>query len=278
MNELRELQLAELAILKNLVKRFNYHDLTYFLIGGTLLGAVRHNGFIPWDDDIDIGMPRNDYERLISLIKANQFKTKYRIRHYSIDDTYEHFFIKVENPSFPVIDNSGSVSKKAYAWVDIFPLDGHPSSGYKRKVFEASLMIKRGILMISKFDTVVLTKPNRPIYERVIISLNKIINFSKFFNTRKINQLLDKQLKKNSYDKNEYISCFMGAYKLKEVYKKEWVEELVPYQFEDTFFLGPAKYDEFLSQIYGDYMKLPNIEERGFHNITIVGENSEEVY
>lgn len=275
MNELRRLQLAELNIMKKMIPIFELYDLTYFLIGGSLLGAVRHKGFIPWDDDIDIGMPRQDYDNLIKLVKLGKINTDLNIRHFEIDKDYKHFFIKVEDHSFPILDNSGSVSIESYAWVDIFPIDGHPSPGFYRKIFDLRLMVKRGLLMTSKFENVVLTKKNRPLYEKIIIALNRKIKLSNFFDTRKLNKNIDKQLRKNSLIEKKYFSNFMGAYKLKEIYDKTWIEELVPFQFEDTTFMGPKNYDSFLKHLYGDYMKLPEINDRGYHNIEVIGEENE---
>ena len=98
---LRYLQLLELKIFKNLIQLFEYHHLNYFILGGTLLGAIRHKGFIPWDDDIDIGMPRNDYNKFLDLYK-NKLNKELIIRNFKNDKRYKKYFTKVENINHPI--------------------------------------------------------------------------------------------------------------------------------------------------------------------------------
>ena len=142
-NILRNVQLAELDILK-LVKRIcDKYDIKYSLHGGTLLGAVRHGGFIPWDDDIDIGMPRPDYEEFMRIVR--DFLPEHMIyRNFRIGNEDTIFFSRVEDSSIQVEDSSAIKKRNRNAWIDIFPLDGMPKNVIVRKIKEASCNIKTG--------------------------------------------------------------------------------------------------------------------------------------
>ena len=119
--ELRKLQLTEIEVLDEIVRICKKHKLQYFLLAGTCLGAVRHSGFIPWDDDIDIGMPREDYEKFLN-IALDELDEKYFLQYYKTDENYYLGFAKVRKNNTSFI-TKGFEKKKGHQgfFVDIFP-------------------------------------------------------------------------------------------------------------------------------------------------------------
>ena len=130
---LRKLQLAELEVLKEVVRICDKYKITYYISGGTYLGAVRHKGFIPWDDDVDIAMPREDYEIFLQLAEQ-ELNSKYKLVTYKKDDNYLYYPSKIETDEMKVINHSVNNEKNFNAWIDIFPLDGMPNNFIRNKI------------------------------------------------------------------------------------------------------------------------------------------------
>lgn len=151
---LRKLQLIELDIPKQVIDLCNRHRLRYYLLGGTFLGAVRHKGFIPWDDDIDIGMPRTDFERFCELAPTELQKPLGFVS-FRTNAGHIYFHPRVYNYNSRVVDRSGVKEKETHAWIDIFPLDGMPKTGAARKLYGFYLLFLRLLFMHSQFDKIV---------------------------------------------------------------------------------------------------------------------------
>ncbi|WP_051004336.1 LicD family protein [Treponema primitia] len=148
---LRDIQLIELAILKQVLAIIKSNNLTYFLLGGTLLGAVRHQGFIPWDDDIDIGMPRPDYEKFIEVVNK-LLPGNLQLKHFKLDEKYKKYPIRIEDIRYQVQRND-AIQKSIYnVWIDIFPLDGMPGNPLGRSIHKLRLLFRRLLLQYSKFN------------------------------------------------------------------------------------------------------------------------------
>lgn len=268
---LRELQLAELEILKDIVKVCELNDIEYFLSGGTLLGAVRHKGFIPWDDDVDIAMPREDFEKFIR-IAPEMLSVEHKLKTYQLEDTFLSYVPKVVNESILVEDLSGMIRKEIPAWVDVFPLDGITDSPFIKPIFKVRLLYRRCIYKISCFeDIVAVAELDRPLVERVIIFLCKNLKIQKLFSTKKQLIKLDKLLKTYDSVSSNYYMNFMGAYKLKQIVHKDIYGNGGKYRFEQYEFNGPEDYDSYLKHFYGDYMELPPKSKRNKH-YTSIGE------
>lgn len=267
---LRKLQLAELDILKEVVKICEREKLNYCLLGGTFLGAVRHKGFIPWDDDIDIGMPRPDYEKFFD-IATKELPEQFIYRNFKKGNESTIFFSRVEDSSVMVEDSSAIKTRRRYAWIDIFPLDGMPNNKFLRKVHQFNLLFKRLLVQYSQFSTIVNQDlPNRPWHEALLIKLGNVIDFEKMLDTNKCMINLEKALTKYSYHESEYAVNFYGIYKFKEMFKKTIYEDTVLYEFEDSTFLAPRMFDVVLTQLYGDYMTLPPEQDRNKHHTKVV--------
>ena len=267
---LRKLQMIELDILKQVIAVCKKYNLCYFLLGGTFLGAVRHQGFIPWDDDIDIGMPRADFERFCEIAET-ELKEPLGFVSFRNNEEHIYFHPRVYNYNSKVIDRSGIKEKETFAWIDVFPLDGMPKNWLVRKLYGFYLLFLRLLFMYSQFDKIVnVSLKKRVWYERVLIAIGKVIKFDKILNTHKIMEKLDNTMKKRKYETSAYVGNFMGAYKMKEVFPKKYYEETAEYPFEDILCPAPKDYDAILSQMYGDYMTPPEKERQNKHNTEVI--------
>lgn len=262
---LRDLQLCELEITKNVLEICRRHNLRVFMIGGTFLGAVRHGGFIPWDDDIDLAFSREDYETFLK-VAPQELKEGYRLRYFKTDDSMEYYPAQIVDPSFEILDTSAQVAKTRQAWIDLFPIDGMPKSELGRKLHKYRLLYLRMMLKFSQFSTVVAVGlKNRPLHERVLIAVGKHLPLEKILNTKKRMLLIDRALKKYPYETASHAVNFMGAYKFRELFPREIYHDLKEFPFEDISLLGPVEYDAYLTKLYGDYMSPPPTDEQNKH-------------
>ena len=267
-DNLRALQLAELDILKNVLALFEKHGITYFALGGTMLGAVRHKGFIPWDDDIDIGVPREDYERLTEVFK--ELPEHLFFDSVEADPDYLHYFAKVENRRFQIHSKRSVNGETEYAWVDLFPLDGMPNSGWRRKIHGWAILAHRAMYVIARFDeTANLARENRPFSERVMIWGVKAFRLQRLFSKQRTRRSMDRTLKRFPYATSNYNLNAMGAYKLREMFNKEVFGEGRLYPFEDIEIRGAQDYETYLTQMYGDWRTPADLTHHKVTEITV---------
>ena len=268
--DLRKLQLVELDILKEFVRICNKNNYTYYISGGTYLGAVRTKSFIPWDDDIDVAMPREDYEKFIKNVHK-ELNKKYDFHHYKETKNYYHYFAKIVDNSVKVVNNSSKNAKTEPVWIDIFPLDGMPKNKIKLLFHKFVLLVKRALLQFSCFDDIVnLKSKNRPLIERFLIFIGTHFNIGKHLDPIKRLNSIDKSLKKYPASSSWCYVNFMGSYKFKSIIDKKVYGKGRLYDFESLKLNGPYDYDTYLTQIYGDYMNPPKENEKNKHNTELV--------
>lgn len=256
-NDIEKIQQSSFEILKLLIEFFEKYSLTYYLAGGTFLGAVRHQGFIPWDDDIDISMPRNDYEKFLTLIHSE--KPDYiDVKNFKIDSSYRHFITRVLDKRYNVEEiRTKEITNPA---VDIFPIDGSPNNKVKRAIYYKKIMGMRYAISLSNRDMIDMNR-NRSFLEQLVVTIAKKIPFENIIDSQKIKTILEQSMTKYSMDESEYSGCLMGAYRIKEMVLTEYYGESKLYDFEGIKARGPEKSDEYLTALYGDYMKIPSKEE-----------------
>ena len=266
-HKLSRLQEAELAIFKVFIDICTKEKLTWFICGGSFLGAIRHQGFIPWDDDIDVAMPRPDFEKFIKLapkyLPDNLYLSTYKLQ--------EHFTLvaMIINKNKDFILNNSAKQVKTGAWIDILVIDGAPKPGIRRKVFAVKYMYYRMMNQFAHFNEVVNLNKKRPWYEKIAIKFAQITNIEEHLNRIKIGDNFHRLLKSNSYESSDEVATFMGAAKMNEILPKTVYGTGTDYMFEGIKVKGPDKYDEYLSHFYGDYMTPPPIDQRNRHNVTI---------
>lgn len=260
----------ELLMLSEFIRICNKFNLKYYMLGGTLLGAVRHRGFIPWDDDIDLGMPREDFEKFKQVVNKEIIKPFYCENDKDIK-SYKLAYMKFCDSDTKVYWEHNGEKKVVNLWMDIFPIDGMPRNFFKRKIHEISYLYTRMMVNLSQLSDIVdFEKRNRPIHERLIITLSKFLSLEKFLNYDRRQENYIKTISKYKVSE-KYSGNYTGAYKLRELVPSEYFGNGKLLEFEGLQVKGPDKFNDYLEAIYGnDFMELPPIDSRQSHGLEIV--------
>lgn len=264
LTQLDILKQIELELLDEFVRICNKYKLNYFLSGGSCLGAIRHSGFIPWDDDIDVSMPRDDYQRFIELAPI-ELNSQYVLQCYETEENCGLIFAKIRK--------KGTVYSEVYShhidmsqgiWIDIFPYDYLPDNTneqekqYRKVQFYKNLYIiksgyklpqgKRGVSALAYY------------FAKIML----------YFVPRKF--LIEKLAKSMTLFKagGEWVIPFGGAHTFNEErMPSSMMEEYIDVPFEGRTCKTLKQYDKYLSKLYGEYMQIPPEDKRpsGFHNV-----------
>lgn len=221
------------------------NDLRYSLGGGTLLGAVRHKGFIPWDDDVDIMMPRKDYNIFVNLFNGSQ--PQLYCAKFSVADGCYFPYAKIyyKNTVLKEIDTLMSTP----IFIDIFPIDAYPNSLYSRKIYIFSVTILKGLLHLKLLSWI---KYSGFSIKRFLGKIVSSITPASF-----IYALLNALLSCCTYERANYLGVSLGRYAERECYPKYVFKDFVELEFEGHKVWAIREYDQYLRQHYGEYMKLP---------------------
>ena len=271
MDDIRRLQLEELEILKYFIRVCEENGLRYFLLGGTLLGAVRHKGFIPWDDDVDVCMPREDLNRLADLFASGEHVYEYVS--YETAPEYRYSWPRLISRNMKIINRSAVKPREEYAWIDLIPLDGFPDEGVKRKLHKIKLSFWWDLNQILQFDELVDQKRKRSAAGQIAVKgaslfkgLGKMIDFHTCL--KKLNETLMEY----PYDSDtKDVINYLAAYGFNEVFPRGCFKTVVQKEFEGVMMNCPGNYDKVLKTIYDvNYMELPPESERNKHNSEII--------
>lgn len=255
---------VDMDIAKEVLRICEKHGLTYYMLGGTMLGAIRHKGFIPWDDDIDLGMPRDDYERFLALA-PEELASHLKLVNYRTDPNYMYYITRILDTETTVIEERiGNDNKYTHASIDIFPIDGTPNNGILRKIYYFRVMYHRALMSLCYKDSID-RKRKRSKKEKLLLWIMEHIPVNKLTSPYKQKCKIDKLLRKQKIEGSKYIGNIMGAYRTREIVPAEYYGEGAMYPFEDMHMRGLAMYDEYLTYTYGDYMQLPPEESRKTH-------------
>ena len=259
--EVKEYQLAMLDYIDSLCEE---NQLTYSLAGGTLLGAIRHGGYIPWDDDIDLIMPRKDYESLLQLIISEN--SRYQVMDHRYNKEYYYPFAKIVD-SFTELNESGFRHINGYGvYIDIFPVDNVPQDKNERTRY-----VKKMEKMRKRFYKRLFAEFGEVQSVKVVDVRTAIVScMNSFENLISSIHSCDEWINKILFCASKYRTCetqyagviVNGYYKEKEIMEKKVFETVEKRKFENREYYCTKYYNIYLSKLYGDYMQLPPEDKR----------------
>ena len=261
---LPKLHNCQLIIAREIKRICDENNIKYFIIAGTLLGAIRHGGFIPWDDDMDIGMLREDYEKFIEIAKKD-LKEDFFLQTTETDANYGLPFAKILLKGTVLVEATAGSNAKKGIFVDVFPFDNVPESDEMRENHnKQTYFYKR--LLLAKLNYNVCAKNDY--VKRAVYFALKIV--SAFYSHDKLVKKLENEITKYNGKQSEDIVNIGGAYGYKkETIKAQWVKETVEIPFEDMTISAPVDYIKYLETFYGDYMTPPPEDKRyNRHSVT----------
>lgn len=258
---LRDLQNEEFKILLEIDRICRKHGIKYFLNAGTLLGAVRHKGFIPWDDDIDICMPLKDYKRFKKASKK-ELSNEYFLQSFDTDLT-SIWYTKIRKNGTTAIETG--CSDKPYhqgVWVDVFPLIGVKNDSQWLKFIAERAGFAKKLLNI---------KNNYINEDKNLSAVKKMHKIVPLWAVRLFAKMIYMTTFK-SPEKYKFCYCLWAQKKFKAKYNSALFSESCEVEFEGRMFPSPKNWDEYLTIEYGDYMTPPPPEKRngGFHTLEVV--------
>ncbi len=278
LKKIRKIQLEELKLIKAFKEVCEKEHLQYFMIGGTMLGAVRHKGFIPWDDDADFMLPREDYDKLIK--KAPEyFHGPIRLENYLLDRNYIYYYSKLSTSRIKVEIAGRGKPREENLSIDILPWDGMPKNPVLFWLHPFRVLAMRALYSYSVFEEKVpLNAVRRSKIVKFLVYIGKHVKIGKLFSKDARWHALDNTLKQYPTRRSEWylhgggwIMEGMGPKGVKDIYRKDMFGEGAFYEFEGLQLRGPKDYDTYLTQHYGDYMTPPPESERFGHNFLPVG-------
>ena len=255
---LRELREIEIEILKMFRDFCNENNIQYFLSNGTLLGAVKYGGFIPWDDDVDLFVPRGDYDRMLALFKDSE---RYKLLAFERNSAYRYPFAKLCDMTTRKVEEGYNNGAEIGVDIDIFPLDAWASDLpiAKKEVTRMKLyMFCLGLIKLGRPDS---TNVLKCCATAILMGMCKLLG-SEFFIRRII-----KLSRKCNVSHSRYVGCKAWCiYGTKEVIPAEVFADVTYVEFEGETFPAPIGYDTYLTSLYGDYRSDPPKEKQKTHH------------
>lgn len=234
-------------------------NIRYYAAGGTFLGAVRHKGFIPWDDDADVVVPRPDYQRMINVFKReNNIIGNYCLEGVDSKNVdYLYPICKLYDMNTTLVERKRIICKRG-VYLDIAPLDGVGND------FEECKRYYRKIDILNRFldARICEFRSERSLYKNIAIAVARCIP-NRIVDEKKMLLYIDRKAQQVSFETSKYVGHLTSCYRYKEIMKKDIFGVPKLYEFEGNKIYGPEYGTEYLDNIYGNWKKLPPIEKRG---------------
>ncbi|EIW6614549.1 LicD family protein [Clostridium perfringens] len=264
-DELRKLQCIQKEILTHVHNICVDNNIEYFIIAGTLLGAVRHKGFIPWDDDIDIGMTRDNYE------KFNKIASKFLAEGYELQNIYEdkncpfaYSKVRKKNTKFIEYCNR-NLEMMNGIYIDIFPFDNVPDNEFERKIHYKKVKLILKLFIYNSTPDITQEPVNLSL--KIKFLLRRIIhNILKRIPKKYLFNILDNEMKKYRNTNTKYKAMLLNGVYMWESISKDTLYPLIQLEFEKNKYFAPNDYNQYLTDVYGDYLKLPPENKRIGHS------------
>lgn len=251
--DLKGSQRILLELAKEVCRVADRHGIPVFMVGGTMLGAIRHKGFIPWDDDMDFGVTYNHFFELIDILKK-ELPARYECVCYEDKKPTVSFFFKVEDTATVVDDPCIDlpISEKKGLSIDIFPIVSCSDENGPAMTEKVQKILFRGKMRIIPQNASL----GKKLAKRVLVFF---MGGSNVKEKRKVKAILDATPAGDKY-------CNVASPQFwRVIWPKETFDELERYTFEDTSFLGPRDYDAYLTRCYNNYLELPPENKRRTH-------------
>lgn len=240
------------------------HGIYYTLAGGTLLGAIRHKGFIPWDDDIDINMPREDFEKLRKLLKQEKISKNISFKDI---DTKENMYPYIKLVDNRTIQESKDSKNQTGIWIDVFPVDKVlENEEAQKKQFKNARFWRAGIISLN-----VNIKESKGIIKNTAKITFKLLG--KILGEKKFIDNSQKNAKKFNSSKSDLMAGVLWGYGPGEILTSEEYLNYELVEFENNKFKAPVGWKKYLTGLYGDYMELPPKDKQVAHNVKVYWKN-----
>lgn len=248
-----EIKQKQLAILDTFVEICKTHGLQYYLCGGSLLGAVRHKGFIPWDDDIDVFMPRLDFERIQQLAIEKPYEVHFYKNHKN-----NRPFLKIVDTSIEAAEKNNK--SKEDLWVDVFAIDSLFENNVLNNLhYKIVRFLRKGVYFGFR--------PRTGFFGKITLPILKFFRISPADVNFLFSAIIDRICKIRPYEKGRFVGGINWGYGPHERMEREDLESAVPVEFEGKMYNAPVGYEKYLHNLYGDYMQLPPEEKRVCHGL-----------
>ena len=258
LGELRAIQLVELELLCEVDRICRKNGITYRIVAGTLLGAVRHGGFIPWDDDADVAFLREEYERFRSACETELDTSRFYFQDHRNTPGYRWGYGKLRRKDTQFVRlNQEHMPYEQGIFIDIFPYDYVPDNKFSRQIHCFKCFLYR-----KTFWSPIGQKSAKGVGKLIYKLLSKIPTHSLY-------RCYERFIERSNKRKSNWIRILTFPTPTRDHgYKRIWADATSEYHFEGVSFYGPKDYDEYMTFKYGDYMELPPEKERKIHPIS----------
>ncbi|MCM1220049.1 MAG: LicD family protein [Lachnospiraceae bacterium] len=253
-----ELKRIQIDIILHIDAFCKKHNIRYFICGGTLIGAVRHKGFIPWDDDIDIMMLRADYERFIKLYSSMD-DSIYHVYHHTLDEKYPYPYAKIDN-SHTVFSEEIKESFALGVNIDLFPIDIVPENSRLQKRMYEKVNLYMKLMTLKRLPT----ERRRGVLKNTILSIAHLLLRPISF--RRLICELDKNARQYVNMESSLCGVAVWGYGVREINELSNYSKALYVPFEDILLPIPVGYDKYLRGLYGNYMQLPPEDKQVSHH------------
>ena len=262
MSQIEELHRVQLQMLQVVTNICDKYDIKYMLIGGTLLGAIRHDGFIPWDDDVDLGMTRENYDKFATVAPVEFQHTHYFMQTADTDPNFAFSYMKILDTNTYIEEKNNVNDARKGIFIDIFPFDKVPRQPEIRQAVYNRFKIA---------DTAILLRLGYNVIKTPFRKDPKDKSLDLFMSVAKLKERRENIMRLYNHEPFHHYKNYASQYAYdKEVLSQRELTELTKHKFENLEVAIPKHYDKILTRMYGDYMELPPEKNRVAKHIDVV--------